>query len=61
MERRDDREKGRKQKLEIIGVVIFFMLYEGKIFAPKNVFSFLPFYLFVVSHFCFNWCMAVMR
>ena len=22
-----------------------------KIFAPKNVFSFLPFYLFVLSHF----------
>ena len=31
-----------------------------KIFAPKNVFSFLPFYLFVLSHFGLNWCMAVM-
>ena len=27
--------------------------------ALKNLFSFLPFYLFVLSHFGLNWCMAV--
>ena len=27
--------------------------------ALKNLFSFLPFYLFVLYHFGLNWCMAV--
>ena len=27
--------------------------------ALKNLFSVLPFYLFVLSHFGLNWCMAV--
>ena len=29
------------------------------IFALKNLFSFLPFYLFALSHIGLNWCMAV--
>ena len=29
------------------------------IFAQKNLFSFLSFYLFALSHIGLNWCMAV--
>jgi hypothetical protein len=29
------------------------------VFALKNLFSFLPFCLFALSHFGLNWCMAV--
>ena len=29
------------------------------IFALKNLFSVLPFYLFALSHIGLNWCMAV--
>ena len=31
------------------------------IFALKTLFSFLPFYLFALSHIGLIWCMAVMR
>ena len=27
--------------------------------ALKNLFSFLPFYLFALSHFGLNWCMPL--
>ena len=37
--------------------VLYFLCYE--VFALKNLFSFLPFYLFALSHFGLNWCIAV--
>jgi hypothetical protein len=37
--------------------VLYFLCYE--VFALKNLFSFLPFCLFALSHFGLNWCMAV--
>ena len=36
---------------------VIFLCYE--VFALKNLFSFLPFYLFALSHFGLIWCMAV--